>query len=75
MTGPSSQPETVSRRKAGKPKGGRAARHHEAQGFAAPPVPRYHDPDARDHVADGRQAVADYFDRKHAAERRREGKG
>jgi hypothetical protein len=59
----------VSRRKQGRPKGGRAARHHEPRGFAPPPEPRRHDPEARDYVADGRQAVAEYFDRKHAADK------
>jgi hypothetical protein len=65
----------VSRRKQGRPKGGRAARHHEPQGLAPPPLNR-HDPTARDLVADGRAAVDAYFARKHEAEREaRKGRG
>lgn len=67
----------MSKRRQGKPKGGRTARHYEP-GRRAQPLPlKLRDPQARDYVADGRAAVEEYFATKHAAEeaRKREEKG
>lgn len=52
----------MSKRRQGKAKGGRAARHHEPQGAALPvPRPRRYSASGRDLLADGHQAISEFY--------------